>query len=308
MSQLSARSGHPRVDRRMSMIRTRRANARAARRSRADDPRGVRVTRAMLHSSSVRVLFLGTGTSHGVPMIGCDCDVCRSTDPRDSRTRPSIVIDCDDGMRVLVDTTPDLRSQALRHDLRRVDAILFTHSHADHVMGLDEVRRYNWLSRTPMPVYGDAPTLREVRRAFACIFESDAPRGGGCRMFTCSDPGPFCLGRQVIQPVPIRHGPWNILGFGSAVCVSRTAMNSRDIARAPAGLDCRARRAAEAAASTHFTIDQAVEMARQVGARQTLFRTRARAWPRGVRIASDNMAGLRWPVRSGRVNAGHLFS
>ena len=82
------------------------------------------LTRAMLHSSSVRVLFLGTGTSHGVPMIGCDCDVCRSTDPRDSRSRPSIAIECDDGLRVLVDTTPDLRAQALRHDLRRIDAIL----------------------------------------------------------------------------------------------------------------------------------------------------------------------------------------
>jgi phosphoribosyl 1,2-cyclic phosphate phosphodiesterase len=229
----------------------------------------------MLHSSSVRVLFLGTGTSHGVPMIGCDCDVCRSTDPRDSRTRPSIVIDCDDGMRVLVDTTPDLRSQALRHDLRRIDAILFTHSHADHVMGLDEVRRYNWLSRAPMPVYGDAPTLREIRRTFAYIFEPDAPKGGGVpdiRLFNIG--GPFCLGREVVQPVPIRHGPWDILGFRVGRFAYLTDCNGIPATSLGLlqGLDCLVLDALRRRPHpTHFTIDQAVEMARQVGARQTLF-------------------------------------
>ena len=107
-------------------------------------------------------------------MIGCDCGVCRSPDPRDSRTRPSIALTLDDGTVVLVDTTPDLRTQALRHDLRRVDAILFTHAHADHIMGLDEVRRYNMLTRAPMPIYADANTLRELRRTFAYVFESAA--------------------------------------------------------------------------------------------------------------------------------------
>ena len=97
-------------------------------------------------------------------MIGCDCRVCRSADPRDARTRPSIALTLDDGTTVLVDTTPDLRTQALRHDLRRVDAILFTHAHADHIMGLDEVRRYNMLTRQPVPVYSDAATLEDLRR------------------------------------------------------------------------------------------------------------------------------------------------
>ena len=93
----------------------------------------------------MRITFLGTGTSSGVPAIGCDCTTCRSDDPRDQRWRPSIYIELDDGMSVLIDTTTDLRAQALRFGVGRVDAILFTHSHADHVLGLDEVRRYNYL-------------------------------------------------------------------------------------------------------------------------------------------------------------------
>lgn len=229
----------------------------------------------MLHSSFVRVLFLGTGTSHGVPMIGCDCDVCRSTDPRDSRSRPSIAIECDDGLRVLVDTTPDLRSQALRHDLRRVDAVLVTHSHADHVMGLDEVRRYNMLTRRPMPVYADAKTLRELRRTFAYIFESDAPKGGGIpdlRLFPIA--GPFCLGRQLVQPVPIRHGPWDILGFRFGGFAYLTDCNGiPDESMAMLGdLDCLVLDALRKRPHpTHFTITEATEMATRIGARQTYF-------------------------------------
>jgi phosphoribosyl 1,2-cyclic phosphate phosphodiesterase len=232
-------------------------------------------TGAMLHSTPVRVRFLGTGTSHGVPMIGCDCGVCRSTDPRDTRTRPSIVVECDDGLMVLVDTTPDLRAQALRHDLRRIDAILFTHSHADHLMGLDEVRRYNMLARAPMPVFGDAATLRELRRTFAYIFDSDAPKGGGVpdlRLFPIA--GAFCLGRQVVQPVPIRHGPWTILGFRLGRFAYLTDCNGipdRSMALLQdldwLVLDALRRRPHP----THYTLDEAVAMAGRVGAKRTLF-------------------------------------
>ena len=229
----------------------------------------------MLHSAFVRVLFLGTGTSHGVPMIGCDCDVCRSSDPRDSRSRPSIAIECDDGLRVLVDTTPDLRTQALRHDLRRVDAILFTHSHADHVMGLDEVRRYNMLSKRPMPIYGDPATLRELRRIFAYVFEADAPKGGGVpdlRLFAIG--GSFCLGRQVVEPIPIWHGRREILGFRLGAFAYLTDCNGIPDASLERlkGLDCLVLDALRKRPHpTHFTIDEAVAMAQRVGARRTLF-------------------------------------
>ena len=93
----------------------------------------------------MRITFLGTGTSSGIPVVGCDCATCCSEDPRDRRWRPSVLIQLGDGTSVLVDTSPDLRAQALKFDIRRIDAVLFTHSHADHVFGLDEVRRYNYL-------------------------------------------------------------------------------------------------------------------------------------------------------------------
>ena len=208
-------------------------------------------------------------------MIGCDCGVCRSTDPRDTRTRPSIVVECDDGMRVLVDTTPDLRAQALRHDLRRIDAIVFTHAHADHLMGLDEVRRYNMLSKAPMPVYGDAPTLRELRRTFAYIFEANAPKGGGVpdlRLFPIA--GAFCLGRQEVQPVPIRHGHWNILGFRFGPLAYLTDCNGipDESLALLEGLECLVLDALRRRPHpTHFTLEQATVMARRIGARRTLF-------------------------------------
>jgi phosphoribosyl 1,2-cyclic phosphate phosphodiesterase len=223
----------------------------------------------------VRVLFLGTGTSHGVPMIGCDCPVCRSSDPRDTRCRSSIYIECDDGLRVLVDTTTDLRQQALRYDVRQVDAILFTHSHADHVMGLDDVRRYNWISGQPMPIYAEAGTLADLRRIFGYVFSSDAPRGGGVpKLCLWTIGGPFCLGRQHIVPVPVQHGPWRVLGFRLGAFAYLTDCNGiPPTSLALLGgldtlvLDALRRRPHP----THFTIEEAVAVARQIGARQTYF-------------------------------------
>jgi phosphoribosyl 1,2-cyclic phosphate phosphodiesterase len=160
-----------------------------------------------------RVTFLGTGTSHGVPMIGCGCAVCTSEDPRDNRTRPSIYLELPD-LAVLVDTATDLRAQALRFRLPRVDAILFTHSHADHVMGLDEIRRYNAIQDGSIACYADALTASEIRRTFAYVFDSRTARGGGLPrldLFTLS--GEFCLGRTPITPVPLWHGQRLILGY-----------------------------------------------------------------------------------------------
>jgi len=164
-------------------------------------------------SGPCSVTFLGTGTSHGVPMIGCRCGTCRSSDPRDRRSRPSILIETGDGAHVLIDTTPDLRSQALAHDLDRVDAILFTHCHADHVMGFDEVRRFNVLQRSAIPCYGDPGTLKELRRTFAYVFESRDEGGGIPKVDLFPVGGPFSIGGEEFVPVPVRHGAREILGY-----------------------------------------------------------------------------------------------
>jgi phosphoribosyl 1,2-cyclic phosphate phosphodiesterase len=236
-------------------------------------------------------------------MIGCDCEVCRSTDPRDTRSRPSVFLEMDDGLRVLVDTTPDLRAQALRHDIRRVDAILFTHSHADHVMGLDEVRRYNMLSGRTMPVYGEPRTLAELRRTFSYIFESTAPKGGGVpdlRLWPIG--GEFSLGHQLVQPVPIRHGPWNILGFRFGKLAYLTDCNGipDPSMRLLDGLDCLILDALRHRPHpTHFTLTEAVTMATRIGAARTYFTHIAHelgheatcaSLPAGMALAHDGLA------------------
>ena len=125
-------------------------------------------------------------------------------------------MDIDDGLRVLVDTTPDLRTQALRHDIRRVDAVLFTHAHADHIMGLDEVRRFNMLSGLPMPLLRRRRRRSTSPRTFSYVFETGAPRGGGVpdlRLWPIG--GPFCLGRLEVVPVPFTTGRGTCSGSGS---------------------------------------------------------------------------------------------
>jgi phosphoribosyl 1,2-cyclic phosphate phosphodiesterase len=167
-----------------------------------------------LSAAAAKVLVLGTGTSHGVPMIGCECDTCRSTDPRDRRSRASILIQLDSGQSVLIDTSPDLRMQALTHNVKRVDAIVYTHSHADHIMGLDEVRRFNALQKSAIPCYGDERTLNDLRRIYSYIFNPDTPRAGGIpQVVTARVVGEFCVGEATFVPIPVLHGSRTILGY-----------------------------------------------------------------------------------------------
>ena len=223
---------------------------------------------------SVRLTVLGSGTSHGIPMIGCDCAVCRSDDPRDRRTRTSVVFSYD-GYNLLVDTPPELRLQCVACDLRRVDAILFTHCHADHIAGLDDVRRFNWIQREPITLYGDATTLERVRQMFRYAFVDDPeyPSAKPELAATVLD-GPLELGGRQVVPIPLRHGALPVFGFRVGDIAYCTDCNfipdqSRDLLR---GLDILlldgVRRRPH---STHFNLDQAVEQARQIGARRTYF-------------------------------------
>jgi len=228
------------------------------------------------YASAVKVRFLGTGTSHGVPMIGCDCAVCRSADARDTRLRPSIYVTCDDGTRVLVDTTPDFRAQALTHNIRQVDAVLYTHTHADHILGLDELRRFNHMSGRPVPLFGDAFTLKELRRVFAYAFDEDAPKGGGVpqlQLWTLGG-GPLMIGRQEIVPIPLRHGYRMILGFRFGRFAYLTDCNEVPATSMPLleGLDVLVLDALRHRPHpTHFTVAEALETAAAIGAKQTYF-------------------------------------
>src|SRR6202046_4126062 len=120
--------------------------------------------------SSVHLTVLGSGTSMGVPTLGCHCAVCESTDPRDNRTRPSVLLSYG-GHNVVIDTTPDFRYQAMRAHIARLDAVIFTHAHADHILGLDDIRPYNMRQKSTIPIYGSPGTLATLQRQFSYIFD-----------------------------------------------------------------------------------------------------------------------------------------
>ena len=222
----------------------------------------------------MRITFLGTGTSHGVPMIGCGCATCTSTDPRDTRLRPSIYVETA-AARVLVDAGPDLRAQALRHRITRVDAIVFTHGHADHILGMDDVRRFNALMDGAMPCYGDAATLDDIRRMFSYVFDPATPKGGGLPQLDLRQvDGRFAVGGLDIVPVPLAHGMRPILGFRFGRFAYLTDCN-----RIPdpswallEDLDVLVLDALRVRPHpTHFSLDEAVAAAARIGAARTFF-------------------------------------
>lgn len=248
------------------------------------------------------VTVLGSGTSHGVPMIGCTCDVCLSTDPRDRRSRPSIHIQVEGGPAMLVDTSTDLRQQVLANRIARVDAILFTHSHADHVMGLDDVRRFNVMQGGSIPAFADARTVEDVRRTFAYIFDPPSEKGGGLPQITLTTiTGPFEIGAVRIQPVPLFHGSRPILGYRIGTFAYLTDCNRVPDEAWPLleGLDVLVLDALRHKPHpTHFTIAESLAVVERLKPRQTYFThmchklghaaTNA-SLPAGVELAYDGL-------------------
>lgn len=160
----------------------------------------------------MRVTFLGTGTSVGVPIIGCRCAVCTSPDPRNKRFRQSLWIR-DGEASLLVDASPDFRAQCLREGVRRIDAILLTHAHADHILGLDETRVFAYWQKAAIPVYGSARTLAGVRKTFWYAFD-DTPEGGGKPKLDLRElPAELVLGDLKILPVEGDHGSMPVTGY-----------------------------------------------------------------------------------------------
>jgi phosphoribosyl 1,2-cyclic phosphate phosphodiesterase len=168
------------------------------------------------------ILVLGSGTSVGVPMVGCTCKACRSDDPRDKRLRPSVLLRLD-GKRILIDTSPDFRCQALRFRIERLDAILYTHSHADHILGLDDVRPFNFLQKQEIPIYGAAETLETIMRTFPYVFDSMPSQSSRPRLAThLFDSEPIRVAGITFQPIRVMHGRGTAHGFRFGDCAYLT--------------------------------------------------------------------------------------
>jgi phosphoribosyl 1,2-cyclic phosphate phosphodiesterase len=183
---------------------------------RSDDP-FQRLQASALHirfqsMASLQLTVLGSGTSMGVPTLGCHCAVCESADPHDQRTRPSVLLSCN-GRNVVIDTTPDFRFQAMRARIDRLDAVIYTHAHADHILGLDDVRPYNMKQRAVIPIYGAEDTLKILRRQFAYIFDDPTPGSTLPLIELHTIDGPFEVAGLRIIPIPAMHGTQPVLGF-----------------------------------------------------------------------------------------------
>ena len=236
-------------------------------------------------ASQVELLFLGTGTSAGVPMIGCHCDVCRSPDPRDKRTRASVVIS-HAGTRVLVDTTPELRLQCVANDVHAIDAVVYTHAHADHIMGLDDVRRFNTVRRGPLDVWADDRTFAALSTCFAYAFKEPEPETKLFRPHLdrrrIDEALPFSTGPITWTPIPLMHGDMPVLGFR----VGRLAYCT-DVSRIPEssyplleGLDVLVLDALQHRKhTTHFSLEEALEEVARIRPKQALFTHIAHALP-----------------------------
>ncbi len=160
----------------------------------------------------MRITFLGTGTSYGIPMPGCDCAVCRSEDPRDKRFRTAIFVEAA-GQSLLIDTPPDLRTQCLAHHIGKIDAVLMTHAHADHVFGFDDLRPYTNRMSEPMPVWASAGTAQTLRRIFDYLDRPPVPGTSLARIDLRVAERPFDFGGIRLTPLPAEHGRADMIGW-----------------------------------------------------------------------------------------------
>src|SRR3974390_2121399 len=162
--------------------------------------------------NSMRVTVMGSGTSMGVPTLGCHCAVCDSTDAKDKRLRPSVLLSRGE-QNVVIDTTPDFRTQALREGMDRLDAVLLTHGHADHILGFDDLRPYNMRQQSAMPVYANEDTFRIVKRVFSYVFDDKPTLSSRASVRLHEVRGPFELLGIPFIPVPLLHGEMDVLGY-----------------------------------------------------------------------------------------------
>ncbi|MFY9724455.1 MAG: MBL fold metallo-hydrolase [Bryobacteraceae bacterium] len=225
-------------------------------------------------AAPLKITVLGSGTSVGVPTLGCHCAVCTSTDPRDNRLRPSVLVSYQD-RRVLIDTTPDFRAQALRAHLDRVDAVLFTHAHFDHIMGLDDVRPFNFRQKERIPIYAAPETMASIQRVFQYIFDGVKKESNVAQLEPrLIEGGPIELFGLDFLPVPIQHGSQTIYGFrfgAAAYLTDHSAIpeSSLDMLR---GLDVLFLDALRYKPHpTHSTVARSLETVERLGPRRAFF-------------------------------------
>lgn len=249
----------------------------------------------------MRVTILGSGTSHGVPMIGCPCPVCTSGNPRNRRFRTSVSVRKGD-YTLLVDTTPELRLQALACGLTRVNAVLYTHTHADHLFGLDDVRRFNDLSGQELPIFGDKQTLADIRRVFSYVFKKTQIGGGKPRLSLHPIEPRFDLYGIDIRALPVKHGKLTIQAyrFDDFAYVTDTNGIPDETMAQLQGLDLLILDAVRFKPhSTHFGLYQALDVIRQLRPKRAYLTHLSHHFdhdatnavlPTGVALAYDGLA------------------
>lgn len=249
----------------------------------------------------VEVLVLGVGSSGGTPALGCTCPTCTSPDPRNVRTRASAVLRAG-GQTFLIDTGPDLRQQSLREQLLRVDAVLYTHPHADHLNGIDDLRAFCWLQKAPLPVFGNRLMFTHIRERFPyTLLQPTAMWDKPVLDFTEVHEDPFEFAGVTVQPIPLLHGKWPILGWriGNVAYLTDVSDISEESLALLQGLDillldC----LRERPHPTHLSVAQSLEWAGRIAARQTVlihmtheleYHELGRRLPEGVCVGFDGM-------------------
>ena len=251
----------------------------------------------------MKIKFLGTGTSHGVPVVGCLCPTCSSTDPRNKRYRSSIWVS-KPGSSIVVDTSAEFRLRCLEYSIKRIDAILLTHAHADHIAGLDDIRIYNDTQSMDIPLFCDASTARDIKQRYSYFFEKTQEGGGKPRVIIgeITHFRDFKAAGFDITPVPLKHGELTITGFiidkSFAYLTDCSEIPGETFARLK-GIDTLVLDALRLTPHpTHFSLEQAIEAARRTGAKNTYFTHIAHAiehekveagLPEGMKIAYDGL-------------------
>lgn len=221
----------------------------------------------------MKITFLGTGTSQGIPIIACECDVCRSTDPKDKRLRSSVLIESDE-TAIVIDTGPDFRQQMLREQVKKLDAVVFTHGHKDHTAGFDDIRGFNWKTKQPMDVYANADVEKVLRNDFHYAFAANKYPGVPNLNLRKIGTQPFAVGDMELTPIEVLHYRLPVLGFRVRNFTYITDANyvSEEEKEKIFGTKILVLNALRKTDHiSHFTLSQAIDLATEMKAEQTYF-------------------------------------